>query len=84
MSNTAATRCTEPARPCDHCGQPYVPTKDGQRFCRSLCRSRDWDQRNPRVKVDGRFQRVHVGVKLETRPTVEQLEAAGIRIRGKR
>jgi hypothetical protein len=36
----AARRVVRPPRPCAHCGTPFVPTRDGVRFCARRCSSR--------------------------------------------
>lgn len=60
-------------RLCEQCGEPYAPKKPTQRFCTTRCRSANWGQFHPRVAIGP--------VKLEGKPTAEQLAAAGISIR---
>lgn len=66
-------------RACEWCGEAYTPNRAVQRFCRPSCRVALWNASHPRISIGP--------VKLlpgDPTPTVEQLEAAGYRVRGKK
>jgi hypothetical protein len=58
---------------CEQCGEPYAPKLTWHKFCTPKCQSLNWNVRHPRINLGG--------VKLEGKPTVEQLEAAGYKVR---
>lgn len=60
---------------CEGCDKPYTRKRSWQTFCSPECRVRTWTELNPRVRV---------GVRLGFKPTAEQLESAGFKVRKSR
>jgi len=49
MKSYAKTEKSE--RLCECCEREFEPKKKWQRFCTPECRSRKWEEMNPRVKL---------------------------------
>lgn len=70
---TDAERQSCGIRLCQYCGTPYEAKRPEQRFCKTKCRTAAWNDAHPRVFIGA--------VKLEGKPTAEQLESAGFKVR---
>jgi uncharacterized OB-fold protein len=50
---------------CGHCGTKYAPKRHWQRFCSSVCRFADWDEKNPRQRtVTEKLERIESKIDL--------------------
>lgn len=61
---------------CQWCSAPYSQKRPWQRFCSESCRSESWQTTHPRISIGA--------IKLQKgdkKPTAEQLEAAGFKVR---